>query len=430
MATTVKMRIQLRRDTAANWELYKDIVPATGEPCFVIDKNILKIGDGITTFENLEPIGGVKLEVATDGKSIVLEDNIFQLIGFNAAEVGAQPVKGEDGTLQWVVPSTETVEGLQITVTNLRSDVNTLQKIVGVSSGEGSITLLDRIESLETKVDDAGAEASNMASDIKTLKDLVGDTPVGDQILAIVKNSGHMTESKAKATFKHVKYEVEHKPTGTLVDYRDKEIRIMIPADTKFEPQNSGTNANPNSYYVGFKAYAPDDAVSFKEDLAEIIADNNMYIFDNNDFAGIDEYGRKYSVVWLPVAQLVDGVWTYHGAKSTKNKYIGWHYSVEWYGSDGKKIGADCIRINLTNTSCHTAIEPFYMAGVVKEVAFNGTILDVVDGKVNIVAENIVKSSDEIEVNEDGSLNIKSISFDKIKQSEDSVLVMNGGTAG
>ena len=63
MSTNViKMIIQLRRDTYENWELNKDIIPAAGEPCFVLDKNILKIGDGITTFENLKPVGGIRLD--------------------------------------------------------------------------------------------------------------------------------------------------------------------------------------------------------------------------------------------------------------------------------------------------------------------------------------------------------------------------------
>ena len=43
MATQIiKMTYQLRRDTAANWELYKHIVPAAGEPCFELDTNIFK----------------------------------------------------------------------------------------------------------------------------------------------------------------------------------------------------------------------------------------------------------------------------------------------------------------------------------------------------------------------------------------------------
>lgn len=457
MATqqTIKMTIQLRRDTAANWELYKDIVPASGEPCFVTDKNILKIGDGVTTFENLEPIGGVKLEVAADGKAIVLEDNVFKLMGLDDADVGAQPRKGEDGTLEWIVPSTETVDGLQIAVTKLQTDVTTLQgdvtslKAIVGSTDSGTGTLLSRIEGLEQEmkdfitsvngddkintlmeliqyVEDHGQETANIVSDIRNLRDLVGTTPVQDQIMAIVSAS----EKKSNTVFEHVKYEVSHKPDGTLVDYRDKEIRVMIPDDVKFEHQTSGANADANAYYIGFKAYAPDGAASFKEDLAEIIVDNTMYYFDGNDFAGVDEYGRKYSIVWLPVANYADGAWSYYGAKSHKSKYIGWYYSVEWYDDNGKKIGADCIRVNLTNADCHTAVDPFYMSNVVRQVAVNGTLIDIVDGKANITTNNILKSSDEIDVAEDGTLSIKTIKFDKIEQDTDTVIVMDGGGAG
>lgn len=166
------------------------------------------------------------------------------------------------------------------------------------------------------------------------------------------------------------KYEISHKPEGTLVNYRDKEIRVMCPANTKWVKQNVGANGNANMYYMGFKAYAPEGAVSFKEDDLAIIEDQNMYYFENNDFAGIDENGRKYSIVWLALASYDEDTdtWTYFGAKSTAEKYIGWYYSVEWYDANGVLIASDCIRINLSNENCHSSIEPFYVADIMKEV--------------------------------------------------------------
>lgn len=231
MATEIiKMRIQLRRDTAANWERYKDVVPAVGEPCFVTDKNILKIGDGVTTFENLQAIGGA--EISADGKSIIYENGILQLAGFDDAEVGAQPRKNADGNIEWVVPSTETVEGIQTTIAGLQSDVTNLQTNVTeiqqivMSPDEGTGTLLDRVESLETKMDGTGEgtvdakidakieafasvltpeddkvntlmelinfveshgkEAIDMAADIKALQDLVGEGTVDARIATAV----------------------------------------------------------------------------------------------------------------------------------------------------------------------------------------------------------------------------------------------------
>lgn len=468
MATNVmKMRIQFRRDTAANWLLYNDIVPAAGEPCFETDTGVFKIGDGITTYENLKDIGGACL--SADGKSIIIEDGILKLVGFDLAEVGAQPRKTADGKIEWVVPSTETVEGLQTAVAGLQSDVTKLQsnvasiqEIVG-SSEEGTGTLLDRVAAIEgkvgetsvdekintafddfmTKVSDDGTvntvkelidyvadhapEAAQMAADITTLQELVGGSSVDAQILAAITAS----EVKAAALYKKVKYEISSKPAGTLVDYREKEIRVMCPADTQFELQNSGENADKSKYYIGFRAYAPAGAVSFKEDLKTPIADPEMYYFEGNDFAGTDAYGRKYSIVWLPVAKHNDDdTWTYYGAGSSVAKYIGWYYSVEWYDANGKVIASDTIRINLSNEACHTAVEPFFMGSVVKGVSVNGTLLDMVEGKVNIKTTDVIKVSDELTIGEDGKLGIGQISVSKLVQDTETELVLDGGAAG
>lgn len=171
-------------------------------------------------------------------------------------------------------------------------------------------------------------------------------------------------EADAKYLFR--KYEIAYKPVGTLVDYRDKEIRVMCPADTQWVKQNVGSTGNANMYYMGFKAYAPEGAVSFKEDDQATIEDDTMYYFENNDFAGVDELGRKYSIVWLALASYDESsdTWTYLGENSSAEKYIGWYYSVEWYDADGVIIASDRIRINLTNEECHLDIEPYYMNNI------------------------------------------------------------------
>lgn len=226
---------QFRRDTSENWLLNKDIIPAAGEPCFVIDKNILKIGDGSTTFENLAPINGVKFEIAADGNSIVLEDNTLKLMGFDTAEVGAQPRKNADGNIEWVVPSTETVDGLQTTIAGMKSDIESIQEVLGpVEDGEQNI--VSRVETLETKMDGTGDgsvdkkidakindfatkissdgtintfkelidyvsthgnEVADMAADILELQNKVGDTPVAEQIAVAV--AGKVTAESGKS---------------------------------------------------------------------------------------------------------------------------------------------------------------------------------------------------------------------------------------
>lgn len=214
-----------------------------------------------------------------------------------------------------------------------------------------------------------------------------GSTSIGVQIskkennmLKLVEDGlfTSMDESSLK-TVDRIKYEVHDKPVGTIVDYRDKEIRVMCPSNTQWEHQSSGDNADKNKYYIGFRAYAPgEDVVSFKEDLSDTITDQTMYYFDGNDFAGIDEYGRKYSVVWLPVASydITSGLWSYYGDGSTSSKYIGWYYSVEWYNEDGILVSSDTVRINLSNEECHSKIEPFYVPADLEDIKSTITTIE------------------------------------------------------
>ena len=174
MASTIKMTIQFRRDIAANWELFKDVVPAAGEPCFVTDKNILKIGDGVTTFEKLKPINGVDFEITADGKSIVLDDNELKLMGFDDAEAGSYPVKNADVFIEWTLPKEdENVDELLVEVGALRDDMTQLQTTVVeiheivMPSGDDAIPLLTRIESIENKIDGTGSGTVDAKIDAK-----------------------------------------------------------------------------------------------------------------------------------------------------------------------------------------------------------------------------------------------------------------------
>ena len=163
-----------------------------------------------------------------------------------------------------------------------------------------------------------------------------------------------------KATMRPIKYEITDLPKGAMVDYRDKEIRVFCPEGTEFVKQNVGANGVPNMYYMTFKAYAPEGAVSFKEGDRGVIVDE-MFDF-NASAAGTDKYGRNYSVCWLALASLDEstGEWSYFGKGSNIAKYIGWTYIVEWYDKDGRMINTDKIRINLSNADCHLALDSYY----------------------------------------------------------------------
>lgn len=190
--------------------------------------------------------------------------------------------------------------------------------------------------------------------------------------LATIEAAGAMSAidkkflSSIPALYDEVRYDFFSLPNGACVNHQGKEYRIMFPTDTNWVKQNGGSgssNYDPDSYYFAMRAYAPSDSVvAFKEDTADAIKDTTLYHFDDA-FAGTDEYGRKYSVVWLPAARYdsASSTWTYHGSKSGDGKYVGWYYSVEWYDEDNNVVASDTIRINLSNEGCHNSLTPFYM---------------------------------------------------------------------
>ena len=170
---------------------------------------------------------------------------------------------------------------------------------------------------------------------------------------------------KAEHTYEKVKYVFTDVPNGTLVNYRDSEIRIMCPENAEFVKQSVGTGGDQNSYYGTLKTYAPsDDAVGCIEHLgdksdAEILTDLKT-----------DAYGRKYQPTWLALANYDEATdaWNYYGKNSTSEKFVGWDYRIDWFNADGVMIASDSVRINLSNEECHYDNKPYYIAEISKVI--------------------------------------------------------------
>lgn len=279
MAQVLKTTFKLRRGYQEAWEKNNPILEA-GEPGFVIDKNLLKIGDGVTPWLDLPYINDAE-ELDDSG-----------------------------------VINAETQENFPPT-----GNINLIYKA--------------RLE--------------------KKLYQWNPDTLQYEQLNAVdVKGEGNKL-------FEAKKFEINNVPAGTIVDYKESEIRVLCPAGTEWRAQNIGPAGNPNMYYMSFKAYAPDNAVYFRKGDRGVIIDEK---FDfNGPFSGIDELGRKYSICWFALANYTDS-WNYFGANSNTSKYIGWSYVVEWLDENEKVIGFDNIRINLANEQCFYTGMPYYMGAI------------------------------------------------------------------
>ena len=198
------------------------------------------------------------------------------------------------------------------------------------------------------------------------------------------------TDGKVKAAIEeHLvkKYDIADAPAGTLVDYFDKEIRVMCPTDAVFTKQSVGTGGDPSCYYMTFKTYVTNEnAVGYIEHLGnqvdgEILTDIKT-----------DEYGRRYQPTWLALAKYDEttSVWNYYGKDSSKNKYTGWDYQIDWYDANGVMIESDCIRINLSNEQCHYTVEPYYVSQINAEI-------EMIEKKVEEVVEEVITSNTIVE---------------------------------
>jgi hypothetical protein len=216
------------------------------------------------------------------------------------------------------------------------------------------------------------ADADEVEAKLAKKADAANVEAMVDEITAeTIESAKSYTDEKIEAAvneYMSKKFEITHLPEHALVDYRDKEIRVMCPVNTEWVKQAVGTAGNENMYYMCLKAYAPDGAVSFKEGDKGVIIDE-MFDF-NGDFAGTDEYGRNYSICWLALASYdaASSTWTYFGKNSTSEKFIGWDYVVEWYSTDGIVIASDCMRINLSNESCYCSTKPYYVGSIMRDL--------------------------------------------------------------
>ena len=153
------------------------------------------------------------------------------------------------------------------------------------------------------------------------------------------------------------KYEVSNTPVGTLVNYGDKEIRIMCPANAEFTKQTVGAGGDANTYYMTLKTYVPNgNVVGYRERLGNQVDSETLTNFS------VDEYGRRYQSTWLGLAKIDDitGAWTYYGKSSSVERFIGWDYQIDWYNADGIVVASDSVRINLSNEECHNSLRPYY----------------------------------------------------------------------
>lgn len=215
----------------------------------------------------------------------------------------------------------------------------------------------------------AKADVADVDAKIATKADSAEvEAKIGTAISDSVSAAKAYTDGKVEAAVKeHLvkKYEIDGLPDGSLVNYREGEIRVLCPQNSEFTKQAVGTGGDPNCYYMTLKTYVFDDrVVGYREHLGEQ--------FDSETLTDLktDNYGHRYQPTWLAVAKYDEatGTWTYYGQNSTNEKFVGWDYRIDWYDANGVVISTDSVRINLANDVCYFTSEPYYVGQIKKEI--------------------------------------------------------------
>lgn len=317
--------------------------------------------------------------VSKDGEPILVDTEP------RVVAVDALPEAGEPGIIYIVGEVVYIWAGSKFVAISESTDLTALKEHVSVFE-EKVVSLEGQVSTLEDK---SVAVEEQMISIDERVAVVEGQTSVLEEKASAleVEVAEKADVDEVKAKYLQRTHEIIKVPDGSLVDYREGEIRIMVPADTDWATQEnaSSTAEDPNLFYLELRIYAPEDAVKFR-DGSGITDETPMYDF-NHIYAGTDEFGRNYIVVYLPIARRDDesSPWTYFGAKSTTDHFIGWDYEAEWYDVDGKMFSYDNIKITLSNEDCHFQIEPYFVGDMKSEI--KSYTEELIDAKIEEVTE-------------------------------------------
>lgn len=357
--------------------------------------------------KTLKPVGS---EVLGDGKSIEIVDGKVSLKGFSAATAGQQPRINAAGTgLEWYTPDTNTVSGLQDTVSGHTTDIANLQ---------------------EQKADKATTLEGYGITDAMTA------TAIAEAIQTAIAQTGHACFSKADSipdadTAKdNVLYLVMNKDTGFYDIYakvdgevvRLDDVSVNLDAYSTTEQMNAAIAAaiaNKVDAVAGKGLSTEDFTTELKEKLVALPADAEAnYVKSVSEEFTVSKEGKlaveaieQSKVTGLPEA-LAAKVEKVEGKGLSSNDF-----------TDEAKAKLD-------------GIENGANANLIEIVKLAGTALNISEKAVNIPVAGesagvVLSSSEEnkVAVGADGSMEVNSINMNKLVQSEGDTLILDGGSA-
>lgn len=336
---------------------------------------------------------GVVSDPVGDNKSIVVDEGVVKIVGFDGAEEGAQPRKKADGTIEWIKPDTTTVEGLQTLVSGLESDVKTLQSdkanksdvytkdevnglVSSVYKYKGTVATYSALPTADRAVGDVyNVEAADEANGIKAGDNVAWNGTGWDILSGTVDLTAYALKTDLDGKVdKNGTDRLITEAEGALLDTLknltgNEQVNVIDGVSGEFE-------ISEDDKVLSVKEIAQDKIVGLADALANKVDAEDGKGLSTNDFT--DELAQKLADI-----------------------------------EDGAEVN------------------------VLEVIKLNGTALEITDKAVDIpvVTESgagVVVSSDaenKVKASEDGTMEVNSLNVNKLTQTEGETLILNGGSS-
>lgn len=106
---------KFKRGTAEAWLRHNPVLQA-GEPGFELDTGKLKIGNGNTSWADLNYLNSTDYSISPDNNSVAIDNNDkLTIYGFEQASINSIPVKNAEGKIEWKVLEIGSADNLGLT---------------------------------------------------------------------------------------------------------------------------------------------------------------------------------------------------------------------------------------------------------------------------------------------------------------------------
>ena len=360
------------------------------------------------------------------------DDGTLTLKGFAEAAEGAQPRKNAQGEIEWIVPSTEILEGLQTTVAALQNDVKNIQTTVGDDSKGLVKGVADNTAGITAINNKIGTVTENktiveMISDAQTAA-TYDDTVLKGRVTAAENDidalqiqigglTGAMHFVGISSTDPAAGATVGDKTTftsGDVVLYETKEYVydgtewVLLGDEGSYLTKDSAATTYETKNDANTKNQALEQRIKALEDVGS----------EANVIESVETTQMKIAEKKLEIIAIDKSLVT--GLDSALEQKV----NVE----EGKGLSTNDY--TTAEKEKLAAIAEGANVNVIESIKVNGSVVDVAEDKSIDIAVPVTSTlENQVSIGLDKKMTVNNINVNKLVQTEGTFIILNGGTS-